>query len=107
MFKHFASTVSFFNLVGTIFCLSIGSFSANAQGLLEDLNGNGVVEVVAFGDSITRGVGDFNAPGNIVSDAQAQNFPGGEAGYPLRLESFLGIGIQNAGFNWLALRGVA
>jgi len=67
------------------------------SSILEDLNGDGAIEVMAFGDSITRGVGDFNPFGSLVDDEEARAIPLGEAGYPLRLEGFFGIGIDNEG----------
>jgi lysophospholipase L1-like esterase len=62
--------------------------------LIGDLNGDGIVQTDAFGDSITRGVGDFAAPGEVVESASR---PTGEAGYPLRLELLLGIPVSNLG----------
>jgi lysophospholipase L1-like esterase len=44
---------------------------------LEDLNGDGVVTVLCFGDSITRGVGD---------GPSADSLPPAPAGYPERLQ---------------------
>ena len=64
---------------------------------LEDINGDGQIEVLAFGDSITRGVGDFNPFGSLVDEEEASSVPFGEAGFPLRLETFLGIGVSNQG----------
>lgn len=49
---------------------------------------------MAFGDSITRGVGDFIAPGQEIEMAF---IPTSEAGYPLRLEPLLGVNVQNQG----------
>ncbi len=44
--------------------------------------------VLAFGDSITRGVGDGPRPGDT---------PPGSAGYPLRLQTLLGVTVINDG----------
>jgi lysophospholipase L1-like esterase len=62
--------------------------------LLFDVNGNGSINIAAFGDSITRGVGDFNAVGDDVEHATT---PSGEAGYPLRVERLLSIPVHNLG----------
>jgi len=63
--------------------------------ILQDLNLDGRVEMLAFGDSITRGVGDFNSPGADVDPILPT--PPSEAGYPLRLENLLGISVSNRG----------
>lgn len=62
--------------------------------LLEDRNGDGQVEVMAFGDSITYGVGDGFSPGEYVSSISDIGDP---RGYPLRLSSLLGVSVLNAG----------
>ena len=64
------------------------------DSILIDFNGNGVLEVDAFGDSITRGTGDFFPPGIEVAEVF---HPSGEAGYPLRVENALGIFVSNLG----------
>lgn len=87
-----------------LLCISLFSLSlaANAYAqsnfpdhVIQDLNMDGVVTVLAFGDSITRGVGDFIKVGEEVSTRLPP--PQGEAGYPLRLESVLGISVENKG----------
>ena len=55
-------------------------YSQDAETLLEDRDGDGLINYTGFGDSITTGVGDT-----------------GVGGYVLRLESLLGIGTANAG----------
>ena len=55
---------------------------------LEDINHDGKIVVLAFGDSITRGVGDGPRPGDT---------PPGTAGYPLRLQVLLGVTVINDG----------
>jgi lysophospholipase L1-like esterase len=55
---------------------------------LEDLNNDGKILLMAFGDSITAGVGD---------GPDAENFPRPPAGYPLRLQSLLGLPVVNDG----------
>jgi lysophospholipase L1-like esterase len=69
--------------------------AAHAQeSLLNDLNGDGVVSVMAFGDSITYGVGDGVAPGLDVEEAPQTD---GRAGYPKRIEQSYGISVENRG----------
>lgn len=63
-------------------------------GILEDKNGSGFLEVIAFGDSITRGVGDFISAGQHI---EGTTHPTVEAGYPLRLEALLKVSISNKG----------
>jgi lysophospholipase L1-like esterase len=64
------------------------------KSYLKDRNGDGILRVVAFGDSITRGTGDYTPPNEEV---EIPTQPTSEAGYPLRLEGYLGIPISNAG----------
>ena len=81
--------------------------SARAQeSLLSDLNGDGVVSVMAFGDSITYGVGDGVVPGVNVEVAQETD---GRGGYPKRIEQSYGISVENRGLpgEELAKGGVA
>ncbi len=68
--------------------------SVSAQSLLVDKNGDGVVSVMAFGDSITFGVGDGVSPGEVVEVAPQTD---GREGYPLRIESLYGISVENRG----------
>lgn len=62
--------------------------------LVVDKNGDGKIDILAFGDSITRGVGDVPPTEEGVFTPFE---PREEAGYPLRLETMLGINIQNLG----------
>jgi len=55
---------------------------------LEDVNHDGKIVILAFGDSITRGVGDGPQPGNT---------PPGTGGYPPRLQQLLGVTVINDG----------
>ncbi len=75
------------------------------EPVIGDLNGDGVVQTDAFGDSITRGVGDFVSVGEEV---ESVGVPSGEAGYPLRIELLLGIPVSNLGIpgERLATRGL-
>ena len=61
---------------------------------LTDRNGDGAVEILAFGDSITYGVGDGSAPGDYVEQIYDAGAP---RGYPLRLSSLIGVAVDNAG----------
>lgn len=67
-----------------------------ASSILTDRNGTGALEILAFGDSITRGTGDFTDPGEKVHDP-SQPAPGVEAGYPLRIENTFGVQVRQLG----------
>ncbi len=67
---------------------------AVAEPVLRDVNGDGSVEVLAFGDSITYGVGDGTQPGQYVPSITVVGPP---RGYPLRLSSLVGVSVLNAG----------
>ncbi len=60
--------------------------SAHAQNLLVDSNGDGTIRVLAFGDSLTFGVGD----GGLGTEL-------GKRGYPGRLSKLLGVPVDNVG----------
>ena len=64
------------------------------NSLLYDRNGDGQLVVLGFGDSITRGVGDFIQPNQFADSVES---PIGEAGYPLRVETVGGISVINGG----------
>jgi lysophospholipase L1-like esterase len=72
----------------------IGAAAQTATSLLGDVNGDGRVDILAFGDSITRGEGDFTDPDDNVENAE---LPDSDAGYPLRVESWLHIRVANRG----------
>jgi lysophospholipase L1-like esterase len=75
--------------------LLLWSAVARAEGpLLQDRNGDGTIELIAFGDSITYGVGDGIEPGQYISQLGEVGKPGG---YPLRLSSLLPTSVLNAG----------
>lgn len=61
---------------------------------LQDRNGDGSLEIIAFGDSITYGVGDGIAPGKYISELGELGDP---SGYPQRLSTLLPASILNAG----------
>ncbi len=64
------------------------------QSILYDHNDDGEVKILAFGDSITRGVGDFTPANELVYYADGVN---SEAGYPLRIEKMLHLPVLNKG----------
>lgn len=70
------------------------SHTALAQDSLIDLNGDGLITILAFGDSITYGVGDGVAPGVVAQDVPVSD---GTVGYPQRLGALLGVAVVNAG----------
>ena len=83
----------------SILCFAASALVAStapavAENLLVDRNNDGAVEILAFGDSITYGVGDQYAPGDYVEQIYDAGDPGG---YPLRLSSILGVSVENAG----------
>lgn len=83
-----------------IFMLIIALVPVAASGqtgpasVLVDRNDDGVVSVLAFGDSITFGVGDGVEPGEFVEIAPQTD---GRVGYPLRVEGLYGISVENRG----------
>ena len=62
-------------------CLPAGTLLAEEESLLTDRNGDSNVEILAFGDSLTAGVGDTDEAG----------------GYPSRLRNLLGVSVVNSG----------
>jgi lysophospholipase L1-like esterase len=71
-------------------CSHDGGNGSDSSGslALEDVNHDGKVVILAFGDSITRGVGDGPQPGDT---------PPGTGGYPPRLQQLLGVTVINDG----------
>lgn len=96
--KIFAIALSIAALAGTAQADDFVARSLNgnfvAQSLIQDFNGDGQIEIAAFGDSITRGAGDFTSPD---SDIASSSIPSGEAGYPLRVETLVGVPVLNLG----------
>ena len=72
----------------------LSALTAHADNLLQDLNGDGQVSFVSFGDSITLGDGDGIQPKQHVS--QVPNGNSG-TGYAARLGAWLGIPAMNGG----------
>lgn len=56
---------------------------------LDDLDGDGQVVILAFGDSITRGQGDGPSPNDVP--------PTTTAGYPARVQAATGVAVFNSG----------
>lgn len=83
-------------LAAALLLLSFSSTAAeesDSAPLLADVNGDGQIIIAAFGDSITRGVGDSIPPGAYIVDHP--DHPTGEAGYPARIEQYLHIPVTN------------
>ena len=76
------------------FCFTAVAPTASAQSILTDQNGDGTIEIIAFGDSITYGVGDGTEPGEYISTIDSVGKP---RGWPKRLSATLGIPVLNAG----------
>jgi lysophospholipase L1-like esterase len=71
------------------------SASGAAQdSLVNDVNGDGIVNITGFGDSITYGVGDGLVPGEDVPVIEESGSP---RGYPKRLSSMLNLSVRNSG----------
>lgn len=66
----------------------------SAQTALEDRNGDGLLRILAYGDSLTYGVGDGTSPGSFVELPPRTD---GRSGYPARVRNFSGIEVVNAG----------
>lgn len=77
------------------FCSALSAQTITTLNPIQDVNLDGSIEFLAFGDSITRGVGDDIAVGeDVIAVSEA---PNGEAGYPRRIEDMLGISVSNRG----------
>jgi len=64
------------------------------ETLLEDVNDDGLIAYIGFGDSITFGVGDGTEPGEFIVVSPATD---GSGGYIPRLAQLTGIAVQNSG----------
>ena len=67
-----------------VLCFSLVSRQLAAENLLTDRNGDGVVTVVAFGDSISYGLGDLEQPGEFV---ELPRLPNATFGYLRRVRA--------------------
>lgn len=77
-----------------VLAVCAGEAAAQQEPFLRDRDGDGIVKYLAFGDSITYGVGDGVPLGEIVDEPPRTD---GSGGYPARLRSLLGIPVVNAG----------
>lgn len=68
---------------------------AQSTSILNDVNGDGFVRLLAFGDSVTYGVGDGTRPGEFIESPPITD---GTKGYPARIENLAGIIVDNRGF---------
>lgn len=93
LFLH-TNRVVFATVFVSLYGLIVSRAAIAEPPALRDRNGDGVVHVLAFGDSITYGVGDGYEPGEDVLDIQSSS---GTGGYPVRLSSATGVAISNAG----------
>jgi lysophospholipase L1-like esterase len=83
-------SISLFTILTSIFLTN----SLLQADLLKDYNGDGVIQVTAFGDSITYGVGEGVEPGEELDEAP---YPAMPSGYPTRLANLLGLPVDNKG----------
>ena len=90
--REFHGAVSYFLLLLLVFCWSC--VSAQGQSSVGDINGDGKVSVLTFGDSITYGVGDGLSPGSFVEEIPDI---GAANGYPARISAAMGLDVANAG----------
>ncbi len=70
------------------------AYGVAEESLINDVNGDGVVNVTGFGDSITYGVGDGISPGEEVPVIEESGSP---RGYPKRLSFMLNVSVRNSG----------
>ncbi len=75
-------------------CGQVERAYADDDELLIDHNGDGLITLLGFGDSITYGVGD-----GALSAGEDGAIPmsDGSHGYPSRLAALLGVGVDNSG----------
>lgn len=104
----FLASVFLFNshIVGSAWSQSSSGDSSSSAGsgnlsdevlsnsLIRDYNGDGVIEIDAFGDSITKGSGDLVPVGEENAEFPQTN---NKFGYPYRVETYLGILVDNEG----------
>jgi lysophospholipase L1-like esterase len=90
-------------LCSSLTCLCVTAATAYAdEATLRDVNGDGTVRILTFGDSITYGVGSAYEPGDFVEQVESS---GNKGGYPDRLEAYLGVPVFNVGIPGELLTG--
>ena len=77
-----------------IFFLFCSIFTSSSYAQLSDLNNDGEVRILAFGDSVTFGVGDGTSIGEFSAFPPVTD---GSMGYPARVENILGVFVDNEG----------
>jgi lysophospholipase L1-like esterase len=80
-----------FAAIGVFFLFG---FAPHKEILAQDVTGDGKIHILAFGDSITYGVGDGENSGDFV---EVIDDAGSPRGYPLRLSSDSSWIVSNAG----------
>jgi lysophospholipase L1-like esterase len=94
-FGHSRISVYLLPLFVVFGVVALGLDNAYAQGgRAEDVNGDGSIQILTFGDSITYGVGDGERSGDYIEELAGIGKP---RGYPLRLSKVAGWQVSNAG----------
>ncbi|MDC0357497.1 GDSL-type esterase/lipase family protein [Oligoflexia bacterium] len=84
-----------FKVYVLLFCIGLSPIQLVAEELVfQDNNGDGTIRFLAFGDSITFGVGDGVSAGAFVEEVSG----GHGGGYPKRVSDMTDIKVTNAGF---------
>ena len=78
-----------------IFISTQFAIAQQQSSVVSDINADGVVRIMAFGDSITYGIGDGTSPGDVVETPPITD---GHGGYPARIEALYGVLVDNRGF---------
>ena len=86
-------SVRLFAILLSVYGILLGN--SQSQDLLRDRNGDGLVSVLAIGDSITYGIGDGFGPAEELVALPPYAIP--PTGYPGRLEQLLSVSVGNSG----------
>ena len=81
-------------LLGLLILPCAIAYAQNTSSLLQDHSSSAFLEMLAYGDSLTFGVGDGIEPNEIREQVPVPLEP---RGYPARLEALVGIEVQNRG----------
>jgi lysophospholipase L1-like esterase len=97
--NHISSFFSANFLLSTLFSVLLltanaSSQDSSSQDLLQDKNGDELIVVDGFGDSITFGTGDGNLPGEFVETSGGTD---GNNGYLRRIRELAGVLTINSG----------